>query len=48
MLGRNNHGELFRKCSDQKQRFAIRRVGLVTASVLIGLIFAGGVLCLRG
>lgn len=36
MLGKNNYAELVKKYADSKQRFAIRRIGLVTVSVLLG------------
>ncbi|HJF29182.1 hypothetical protein [Ligilactobacillus saerimneri] len=42
MLGKNNYAELVKKYADSKQRFAIRRIGLVTVSVLLGLMFSGG------
>ena len=42
MLGKNNYAELVKKYADCKQRFAIRRIGLVTVSVLLGLMFSGG------
>lgn len=42
MLSRNNFQERQRKTANNKQRFSIKRIGFITASVLVGLTFAGG------
>ena len=42
MLSRNNFKERQRKTANNKQRFSIKRIGFITASVLVGLAFAGG------
>ncbi|QLL78577.1 hypothetical protein GTO87_08265 [Ligilactobacillus saerimneri] len=42
MLSYKNVYEKTRKYSDSKQRFSIHRVGLVTVSVLVGLVCLGG------
>ncbi|QLL78454.1 hypothetical protein GTO87_07600 [Ligilactobacillus saerimneri] len=41
MLSRKNRQEYKQKYGDKKQRYSIHRVGLVTASVLVGLAFSG-------
>lgn len=41
MLSSKNRQEYKQKYGDKKQRYSIHRVGLVTASVLVGLVFSG-------